>query len=84
LTLIVDAVGRGLAATRLPGRAVILGFTLLVTAVMIAYNTWIAAKFFSAGQLPIVSALAVAFGGYLAMAQVAMMRSLLLRRAGSA
>ncbi|HZL34232.1 MAG TPA: hypothetical protein VFC78_02915 [Tepidisphaeraceae bacterium] len=76
LTMIVDGVGRALAARRLPGWRSILWFTLGITLLTVAFNFFVAAKYVAAGSLPIVSGLAIAFGGYLAFFQWAMLRAM--------
>jgi hypothetical protein len=74
VTLIIDAVGRALVMTRLPGRGAILSLTLAVTLFTVGYNFLVAAKYMHAGTIPIISLIAIAFGGYLAMFQFAMFK----------
>ena len=81
LTMIVDGIGRALASSRLPGRRGILAATLFITLATIIYNFLVAAKYLAAGALPVVSGLAIAFGGYLAFFQWAMLQSMRSRRA---
>ncbi|MDB5356969.1 MAG: hypothetical protein JWN24_3422 [Phycisphaerales bacterium] len=69
IAMILDAAARGLATMRVPGGRGLLRITLGITVFVVFYNFYVCAKIFSGGALPIISALAIAFGGYLAFFQ---------------
>jgi hypothetical protein len=69
IAMILDGVARGLASLRVRGGRGLLRITLGITVFVVLYNFYVCAKIFSGGALPIISALAIAFGGYLAFFQ---------------
>jgi hypothetical protein len=76
LALIFEAVAMIAASTQLRARRALIGLALFVTLLATAYNLYVAGLFFSAGQVAILSLLAVAFGGYIALYQWQQLRIL--------
>lgn len=77
LAMVLEAVVLALIGTRFRRKAALVTLALAMTVVATAYNVFVAGKIMSAGGgLPLMSLLAVAFGGYIAMYEWRLLQSL--------
>ena len=67
VALLLEAVVLFAAYTSFRRKTLLIGFALFVTTAATLYNLYVSFRMFSAGLLPLMSLLAVAFGGYLAV-----------------
>jgi hypothetical protein len=74
VALILEAAVLAFAMSKRGMRRGLVAFALITTVLVTAYNLFAIVKLFSEG-LPIISLLAVAFGGYIAMYESAMLKS---------
>lgn len=76
LALLLEAVAMLIAHRGLPFKRGLVAFALLVTLLATAFNLFVAIKIFGMGMFPLMSALAVAFGGYIAAYEWRMLQAL--------
>lgn len=67
LAMVLEAVVLALVGTRFRQKSALVTVALLVTVAVTAYNLVVGVKLLAAGVMPLMSLLAVAFGGYIAM-----------------
>lgn len=81
LALLLEAAAMLIAYTGAPFKRALVAFALLVTLLATVFNVFVAIKMFAIGIFPLMSALAVAFGGYMAVYEWRMLQVLNARAA---
>jgi hypothetical protein len=69
LAMVFEAVSLAVAFSRLRGKTLALGLALTVAFLATAYNLFVAVRLLGVNIIPILSGLAVAFGGYMVVYQ---------------
>jgi hypothetical protein len=77
LALVLEAFLLATVKRNTPASRAIVGFTLLITVLATALNLIVCGLMFKIGLLPIMSGLAVAYGGYMAMYEWQLLKDLL-------
>jgi hypothetical protein len=75
LALLLEALAMALTRTQLRLKRAVVSLALLIAAIATAYNLVVVFVLFSQGLLPLLSLLAVAYGGYLVISQWSLFRS---------
>ena len=76
LAMVLEALVLALVGTRFRRKVGLVTLALAMTVAATAYNLFVGGKLLSAGLLPLMSLLAVAFGGYIAMYEWRLLQSL--------
>lgn len=76
LSLVLEAAVLAVAFGTFRRKTPLVGVALLLTVVATAFNLYVVAKLFSVGVMPIISLLAVGFGGYIAFYEWTVLRDL--------
>ena len=81
LALILEALALWVISSKMGGKKPVLAISLLVVVVATAFNLYTVVRIMGAGALPLMSVVAVAMGGYMAMYQWKLLRVLSTGRA---
>ena len=76
LALLLEAIAMLAAHSGVPFKRGLVAFALLVTVLATLFNLFVAIKMFGMGIFPLMSAIAVAFGGYIAAYEWRMLQAL--------
>ena len=81
LAMVLEAAALGLINTRMRGKGGLLTVALAITVLATVYNIAVSVRLLADGTLPIMSLLAVAFGGYIALFEWRLLQTLRAARA---